>query len=226
MLNLLKVSNFVRAVTVLGLFAGLCVKSQGQLDAQLQALDSHLAGAWVGTNYDYTKTPMVSNPVRIEIKENPKKRELRLEYTYGTKGQQGYDHLVRFIAIKPAQSIIEFHWQHKSLERYQVSGLDGVLSTGYGDFTCAGTVHTDGIDLPYRCVFHIEAEHFSYSWEKSEDGVTFSKTGQWVLTREPTRVGLHPTPKTGDPQWSKTVGGKTCCTITTPIPIVRALIEN
>ena len=181
--------RLIRAIAALCLIAGLCQKGYGQIDAQLQAVDAHFAGAWVGTNHDYTQTPMVSNAVRIEIKENPKKRELRLEYTYGTKGQKGYDHWVRFMAIKPEQSTIEFHWQHKPLEHYQASGLDGVLRTGYGEFTCTGTVRTDVEHRPYRCIFHIETDRLSFLWEKSDDGVTFSKTGDWILTREPASVG-------------------------------------
>ena len=137
---------------------------------------------------------MVANQVKIEIRENPKKRELRLEYTYGTKGQKGYDHLVRFMAIKPAQSMLDLHWQHNSVEHYQASGLDQVLSTGYGEFTCTGKVRIDGKDLLYRCIFHIEADRFSYSWGKSDDGITFLKSGDWTLTREPTGVSStsHP----------------------------------
>lgn len=194
MITLVRISNFVRSIAILCLFAGLCPKGHGQADVQLQTVDSHFEGTWVGTNHDYTKTPIVSNPVRIEVKENPKKRELRFEYTYGTKGQKGYDRFVRFMAIKPAQSTVEFHWQHESIERYQVSGLDGVLSTGYGEFTCMGTAQTDVEHRPYRGVFHIEANQFTFSWEKSGDGASFIKTGDWVLTRESAGVASTPHP--------------------------------
>ena len=186
---LLKVPTFIRAAVIFIAYAGLCLKGSGQVNAQLQAVDSHFAGAWVGMNHDYTKTPMVSNPVRIEIRDNPKKGELRLEYTYWIKGQKGYDHLVRFMAIKPARSTVEFNWQHESKESYTVSGLDALLNTGFGEFTCAGTVHTSGKDIAYRCVFHIEVDRFNYSWEKSDDGVTFSKSGDWTLKRESLQVG-------------------------------------
>ena len=72
------------------------------------------------------------------------------------------------------------------MELYRARGLDTVLSTGYGEFTCAGIVHNGGKDQLYRGLFHIEADILRYSWEKSEDGSTFSKTGDWTLTREPT----------------------------------------
>lgn len=174
----------IRAVVVLCLSAGLCLKGHGQVDAQLQVVDSHFAGVWVGTNHSYTKSAMVSTPVKIEIRDNPKKRELRLEYTYGTKGQKGYDHLVRFLAIKPAESRVDLHWQHDLVEHYQATGLDGVLNTGYGEIACAGKFYAPEKDVLYRFVFHIEADRFTYSWEKSDDGVKFVKTGDWDLMRE------------------------------------------
>ena len=176
--------RLVRVLVPLCMVGGLAVRGYGQANAPLGLVDTHFAGMWVGTNHDYTKVPMVANPVRIEIRDDPKKHELRMDYTYGIKGQRGYDHRVRFLSIEPATSTVEFHWQHRPTERYLAAGLDEVLRTGYGVFTCAGMVYSKYRIVPYRGMFDIEADRFTYSWEKSDDGVTFAKTGEWVLTRE------------------------------------------
>lgn len=166
------------------LLSGVSSKATGQVDAQLLTLNSHFAGVWVGTSDNYVKMPMVTRPVRIEIKDNPKKRELRLEYWYGIKGQKTYEHLVRYMTIHPAKSSVDLAWQYESTEHFQARGLDGVLGTGYGDFTLANTFHADAGDVTYRCVFHIEADRFTYKWATSNDGVKFYKEAEWILTRE------------------------------------------
>lgn len=185
----LKLSNRVRAVVILCSLASFGLKVNAQVDAQLQTLDSHIAGVWVGTNHDYTKTPMITTALRLEIADNPKKSELRLVYTYGIKGQKGYDHSVRFMSIKPATSLIELHWQHEIVGRYKANGLTEVLNAGYGKFTFGGTINTVGTDRIYVCIFHLEPNSLIYLWEKSDDGVTFYKTGDWTLNREsPTAI--------------------------------------
>lgn len=179
-------SGSIRTTLVLCLIAGMCLHANGQVEVQLQALDSHFAGVWVGTNHDYTKIPMVTNHVRIVIKDNPKKGELRFEYTYGTKGQKGYEHLVRFLAIKPERSMVDFNWQHDPKEHCKAVGLDEVLGTGYGEFRCSYSVRTDRKDVWYRGIFRIEPDQFTYSWDKGDNQVDYVKSGEWTLTREST----------------------------------------
>ena len=97
------------------------------MDPRLQALNSHFAGVWVGTNYDYTKPKIVTNPVRIAITNDPQKGRLRLEYTYGTKGQKSYDHLVRFMVIDPAKSTVTLYWEGNKKEASKAGGLKELL---------------------------------------------------------------------------------------------------
>ena len=163
------------------LLGGTLLQSQTQTDQQLHGLYSHFAGTWIGKHEDYTKTPTLETPLRIEIREDTKKRNLRLEYFYGTKGQKSYDHLVRFMSIDPSASIVTLNWNHDSKEHYKAEPLSELLSQGYGDLKFSGTL----LGTLYRGSFHLSPDHLSYFWEKSADSTHFYKTADWTLTREP-----------------------------------------
>ncbi|HEX9199218.1 MAG TPA: hypothetical protein VF865_06640 [Acidobacteriaceae bacterium] len=127
---------------------------------------------------------MVTTPVRVAITNDPKKGRLRLEYTYGTKGQKSYDHSVRFMVIDPAKSTVTLNWQHDSKEIYTAKGLDKILDAGYGDFGFYGSQSEHGLNVNYRATFELSADRLFYCWEKSNNGVDFSMNGEWTLSRE------------------------------------------
>jgi len=160
------------------------LQGHGQIDPRLQTVNLHFVGVWVGKNDAYIKSPTVTTPVRIAITNDPKKGRLRLEYTYGTKGQKSYDHSVRFIVIDPIKSTVTLNWQHNSKEVYKAAGLEKFLDAGYGDFGFSGTQTENGLNVIYRATFELNADDLYYRWEKSTNGVDFSITGEWTLSRE------------------------------------------
>ena len=173
-----------RSLLLLYILCCSWLQGQGQANQQLRVLNSHFTGVWVGTHYDFSK--LKTTPVRLEITENPKNGVLRLEYVYGTKGQNSYSHIVRFMAIEPDKSAVTLRWEHESKDRYHADGLDKVLSAGYGDITLSPAQSVNGENLFYRATFHLSPERLTYFWEKSADNVTFVKTAEWTLTREVT----------------------------------------
>ena len=166
------------------------------MDPRLQVLNSHFVGVWAGTNVAYN-SPTVTVPVRIVVTNDSKKGRLRLEYIYGTKGQKSYDHAVRFMVIDPASSRVTLNWRHNSDEVYKAVGLEEVLNAGYGSFGFFGAVQVNGLKVLYRQMLELTADSFYYCWEKTSDGVDYSKTGEWTLTRESganTSAGTKPGP--------------------------------
>jgi hypothetical protein len=118
---------------------------------------------------------MVTTPVRLEIKDDPKKGILRIDYTYGIKGQKSYEHLVRFMAINPSKGTVTLNWQYEAKEAYDTAGLDKLLNAGYGDLEIS--------DAGYHAIFRLAPDRFSYFWEKSDENGEYSKTGEWTMTR-------------------------------------------
>ena len=179
----MKPRNFC-SILLLCILSCSWLQGRGQLDPRLQVLNSHFVGVWVGTNYDYTKPKIVTNPVRIAITNDPKKGRLRLEYTYGTKGQKSYDHLVRFMVIDPAKSTVTLYWEGDKKEASKAGGLKELLDAGYGIFQFSYTDVMNGSNVISLATFEIKEDSLYYCWEESKNGVDFSRTGEWRLTRE------------------------------------------
>jgi hypothetical protein len=161
------------------------LQGPGQMDPRLQVLYSHFVGVWVGTYYGYREPKIVTSPVRVVITIDAKRERLRWEYTYGTKGQKSYDHLVRFMAIDPAKSWVTIN-QAGSEWTYKAGDLKELLDTGYGIFHFAGAEFqfSSGSDVVSLGTYEIKEDSLYYCWAETSNRVDFSTRAEWKLTRE------------------------------------------
>ena len=154
------------------------------MDPRLQALNSHFVGVWVGTDHDFTDAKMPNISVRIAITDDPKKGRLRMEYTYGAKGEKSYDHLVSFMVIDPTKSTVTRSFEGGGTAVYKAGGLKELLDAGYGIFQFSFVDSENGSNVIHLATFEIKEDSLYYCWEESKNGVDFSRTAEWKLTRE------------------------------------------
>ena len=160
------------------------LRGWGQLDPRLQVLNSHFVGVWVGTDNMYTDPKTTAVPVRIVITDDPKKGRLRMEYTYGAKGEKSYDHLVSFMVIDPTKSTVTRSFEGGGTAVYKAGGLKELLDIGYGIFQFSFVDSENGSNVIHLATFEIKEDSLYYCWEESKNGVDFSRTAEWKLTRE------------------------------------------
>ena len=107
-----------------------------------------------------------------------------MEYTYGAKGEKSYVHLVSFMVIDPAKSTVTLYWEGDKKEASKAGGLKELLDAGYGIFQFSYTDVMNGSNVISLATFEIKEDSLYYCWEESKNGVDFSRTAEWKLTRE------------------------------------------
>lgn len=144
-------------------------------------LYKNFVGTWVGTCCDFpgSKDPVL--PVQIVITVEKNGETMRWEYTYGTKGQKGFDRDTRFVALDPARSVITLQWKHTEKESYRARGLDQFAQTGLG--TISGANLDPKQRLVYHVIFDLEPASFTYKWLTTSDGKSYTLMGLFKLAR-------------------------------------------
>jgi len=116
----------------------------------------------------------------ITIEKNG--QAMRWEYTYGIKGQKGFDRATRFVALAPAKGEITMQWKYQEKQSYKASGLDQFAETAFGTFS--GTYLDKDQRLAYHGIFDLEPTSFTYKWLTTADGKNYRMYGLIKLTRE------------------------------------------
>jgi hypothetical protein len=173
------------------LLALLCLPMRAQsarnTPANLVDVTANFVGDWVGTAQNLEHGALTTSPVALRITETKKKNSIRLDYTYGKKGEKGFDQSSRTFSFGPKLSEVTSQWQHDSKEIYQATGLEKFAETGYGMFVVSDSVPRPGPDGKkrlYRCTFHLDPNNLSYEWEASLDGNKFLTTGLFTFMRK------------------------------------------
>jgi hypothetical protein len=148
----------------------------------------------VGTDRYLKDGTDVTVTLRLEISETKKKDGLQCSYTYGEKGQKGFERSKRRLTLNPSTGEMTSHWNGHPTEHYEAKGLDEFAATGLGAFTAATNTKEDGKPVLYEGEFRLSQDKFSYKWDKSFDGKTFVRNGTITLEREASipSAGLHP----------------------------------
>jgi hypothetical protein len=147
---------------------------------------ANFVGSWVGTSR-YAKNGVEAREhIKLEITEETKKRRLRLEYTYGEKGEQGYERQTRFITLNPLkEEMTSIFTGDDRTPAYHTEGLDEFAKTGYGKFIVINqTKDASGLPTLFRCTYDLGADHFNYDWWQSVDGQTFRLYSVFRFIRE------------------------------------------
>ncbi len=69
------------------LVLSLATSSVAQTNIQLQALNDHFLGTWVGANHDYSRTPTITSNVSITVTKDRKEGRLDMGYSYVEEGK-------------------------------------------------------------------------------------------------------------------------------------------
>jgi hypothetical protein len=175
-----------RALGLVLLVALCCrVAAFGQAPATLSTdIYANFVGTWVGTDRYLKDGAMITVLLRLEISETKKKDGLQCVYTYGEKGQKGFERSQRRITLNPSDGEMTSQWKRHSTEHYKAKDLDEFAKTGLGTFTSATEVKEDGKTVMYEGVFSLSKDKFFYRWDKSSDGKTFVTNGVFTLERE------------------------------------------
>jgi hypothetical protein len=148
---------------------------------------TNFVGTWVGSSRYSKNGAEVTEHIKLEITEEKKQKRLRLDYTYGEKGQQGYDRRTRFITLEPLKEEMTsiFKGDAGPPNKYPTEGLDEFAKTGYGNFIVINQTAQVASGRPalFRGTFHLNADHFNYEWIESLDGQRFTLSSVFRLTK-------------------------------------------
>ncbi|HEX5283656.1 MAG TPA: hypothetical protein VFW30_06015 [Bryocella sp.] len=155
-----------------------------QTSSQLQTLNDHFVGTWVGTNHDYSVNPVTTSSVTITVTEDKRKHRLNMEYVYVEAGKLTETRYRRYIVVEPATSTVFINRKGQGKEHLAADGLDELLRNGYGDFTLRGTAWYRGDHHALvRNDYHLSPDTWSYEIYVSASGGPFVKTGDWTMKR-------------------------------------------
>lgn len=147
---------------------------------------ANFVGVWVGTDhYRNDKDQDVTEDLRIEITESKKKDALECLYTYGHKGQKGFERKHRRITLDPTSAKMTSKFDGTDQDAYQTFGLSEFAVSGLGTFRAAKAEMIDGKKVLFLGLFTLDMDKFDYRWESSsDDAKTFAPFGSFSLHRE------------------------------------------
>jgi hypothetical protein len=156
----------------------------GQSNAPLSAPDiyKNFVGTWVGTCCDFSGSKFPVSPVRLVITIEKNGQSMRWDYTYGTKGQKGFESKTRFVTLAPTKGEMILQWKRSDKDTYKTQGLDQFALTGFGRFS--GSELDPTMRAVDHGIFDLESMSFTYKWLTTSDGKNYTLTGLFKFTRE------------------------------------------
>ena len=153
---------------------------------------ANFVGTWIGTNHFLKDGVDTRELVRVEITETKKHDAIICNYSYGKKGEKGFNHRSHRITLNPLKSEMTSRWDNEDTERLKTSGLDGFAATGLGIFTAAFTVASNPMisssELTSECLFRLDKDSFSYEWRDGHKGQPLVLESVVSLKRETTSL--------------------------------------
>jgi hypothetical protein len=146
--------------------AFLLTSATGQQPATgSQDPNRNFVGKWSGVILvNPTKYP---SQVQLTISEKKNGKEMIWDYTFGQKGQAGYERISKMVVLKPHDEIMLMQWKGSPKEKYTTSGLEAFASAGYGKFTVSPES-----DKSTQGTFELQTNEMTYVWVETTNGKT------------------------------------------------------
>jgi hypothetical protein len=108
--------------------------------------------------------------VQLTISEKKNGGEMVWDYTFGQKGQAGYERSSKVVVLKPHDEVMLMQWKGYAKGKFTTSGLEAFARAGYGKFTASpswekSTTATQG-------TFELQANEMTYLWEETTNDKT------------------------------------------------------
>jgi hypothetical protein len=153
---------------------------------------ANFVGTWIGTNHFLKDGVDTRHLVRVEITETKKHDAIICNYTYGKKGEKGFDHRSLRITLNPLKSEMTLLWNNEDTNHLKTSGLDSFAATGLGTFTGAFTAASNQMisasETTYEVLFHLEKDSYNYEWRSGRKGQALVLESVFSLKRETTSI--------------------------------------
>ncbi|MBB5316780.1 hypothetical protein [Tunturibacter empetritectus] len=164
----------------------LSPRSESQSASSQQNLDiyKNFIGRWIGYNETLQNGSLKRVPLELLVTEEKDGKSIRVDYTYGRKGDDGFERQTRYIELRPEKAEMILHWKGEEREKFQTDGLEQFAENGLGKFVAQQKPSGNGQKVIYRATFELQPKTFSYVWERSGDGQKYGITGTFSFTRD------------------------------------------
>jgi hypothetical protein len=147
-------------------------------------------GRWIGTR-EFTEDGVRRvEAVVIVMTEEKDGRSLRMEFTYGHKGDSSFSQLSKIVKLLPDKHLVENRYVHPNMGKSEneAVGLNEFKKTGLGSFVVYGRFETNmagfGTNDTYRCETDLMPNEFLYSCAESRDAVHYRIYSIWKTKRD------------------------------------------
>jgi hypothetical protein len=144
----------------------------------------NFVGHWTGFNEVVQKGAVVRTLLDLVVTEEKNGKLMRLDYTYGKKGEKDFAQSTRYVELRPEKAVMVLRWKGEAKMPFKTDGLEQFAKDGLGKFTAQNELMLSQQKVFDRGTFELQARSFFYKWERSVDGINYTLTSVNLLNRE------------------------------------------